>query len=83
MLAGQVQRLVGLLHRVAAVMGLPASVLVREALLSCVLLPDAQHPGGSQEAATPLPVMWSIAEWYMTTVVKDHRNIGVSISKAR
>ena len=105
-LAGEVQRLVSLVHHVAPLMGLHASVLVQEALLSCACCapapcslqsslqaanrPDSQQGSrsdkpqeGQQQAAPPLSVMSSIAEWYMTTVVRDHRNLGVSISKAR
>ena len=108
-LAGEVRRLVSLVHHIAPLMGLHASVLVREALLSCACSapapcsaqcspqnaqvasrPDSQQGSrsdkpqeGQQQATNPLSVMPSIAEWYMTTVVKDHRNLGVSISKAR
>lgn len=108
-LAGEIQRLVSLVHHIAPLMGLHASVLVREALLSCASCapascsvqpslqnaqaasrPESQQGSrsdkpqeGQQQAAPPLSVMSSIAEWYMTTVVRDHRNLGVSISKAR
>jgi len=113
-LSAEVKRLVRLVHCIAPLMGIHASVLVREALLSCtctVSLPasqsasqqDMQPPsrpasqqtnradkrqeegkqGGQKQAAPPVPVMSFIAEWYMTTVVKDHRNIGVCVSRAR
>ena len=116
-LAGEVKCLISLIHRIAPLMALHASVLVREALLRCTCTDkqpvsqqasqqDAQLPSrpGSQQSnwsdrqqtgrqdgtqkvqqptAPPVPVISSIAEWYMSMVVKDHRNIGVSISKAR
>jgi len=113
MLAGEVKRLISLVHCIAPLMGLHASVLVREVLVSCACTApgsdraqafqqDALGPSrpqsqqgsradkqqdlkqeGQHQAAPPVPVVSSIAEWYMTTVVRDHRNIGVSISKAR
>lgn len=112
-LAGEVKRLISLVHYIAPLMGLHASVLVQEALVSCACTapgsdraqafqqdalgpsrPQSQQgsradkqqdmkPEGQHQAAPPVPVVSSIAEWYMTTVVRDHRNIGVSISKAR
>ncbi len=112
-LAGEVKRLISLVHCIAPLMGLHASVLVREALVSCACTalgsdraqafqqdalgssrPQNQQGSradkqqdmkqeGQHQAAPPVPVVSSIAEWYMTTVVRDHRNIGVSISKAR
>ena len=112
-LAGEVKSLISLVHCIAPLMGLHASVLVREALVSCACTvpgsdrphafqQDALGPSSSQsqqgsradkqqdmkqegqnQAAPPVPVVSSIAEWYMTNVVRDHRNIGVSISKAR
>ena len=112
-LAGEVKRLISLVHCIAPLMRLHASILVREALASCACTApgsdraqafqqDALGPSrpqsqqgsradkqqdlkqeGQHQAVPPVPVMSSIAEWYMTTVVRDHRNIGVSISKAR
>ena len=112
-LAGEVKRLISLVHCIAPLMGLHASVLVREALVNCACTApgidraqafqqDALGPSrpqsqqgsradkqqdvkqeGQHQAAPPVPVVSSIAEWYMTAVVRDHRNIGISISKAR
>lgn len=112
-LAGDVGRLITLVHHIAPLTGLHAAVLVREALLTCTCddtWADKQPPGtayqqqpskavlqqqlaspqlqseqheAQQSATASVPVMASIAEWYMATVVKDQRNLGMSVSSAR
>ena len=42
-----------------------------------------EQPEALQSATASVPVMASIAEWYMATVVKDQRNLGMSVSRAR
>ena len=112
-LAGDIWRLTALVHQVAPLTGLHASVLVREALLTCTCddtwaarqvastayqqqpsksvlqqqLAPVQQQREQQEvhqtASASVPVIASIAEWYMRTVVRDQRNLSVSISRAR
>lgn len=112
-LAGDIGRLTNLVHHISPLTGLHASVLVREALLTCTCddtwadrqppstayqqhpskavlqqqLGPAQQPREQQEmqqaASASVPVIVSIAEWYMTTVVRDLRGLNVSISRAR
>lgn len=112
-LAGHIRRLTNLVHQIGPLTGLHASVLVREALLTCTCddtwadsqppstwagqqpskavlqqqLGPPQQPREQQEAqqaaSASVPVIVSIAEWYMTTVIKDLRGLSVSISRAR
>ena len=112
-LAADIRRLITLVHQIAPLTGLHASVLVREALLTCAcddtwanrqttskayqqqpskavlqqqLAPPQlqnEQQEAQQSASASVPVIASIAEWYMTTVVRDQRNLGVSVSRAR
>lgn len=112
-LAGDIGRLTNLVHQISPLTGLHASVLVREALLTCTCndtwadrqppstayqqqpskavlqqqLGPAQQPrkqqAVQQAASASVPVIVSIAEWYMMTVVRNLRGLSVSISRAR
>ena len=109
-LASNMQQLLSLVHQIAPLTGLQASVLLCEALLTCTCSStpaqtqqsgreeqqqqlhkaslQQQFASGQQqnkppEATASVPVIASVVEWYMSTVVKDLRNLGVSVSRAR
>ena len=46
-------------------------------------LASGQQQNKPQEATASVPVIASVVEWYMSTVVKDLRSLGVSVSRAR
>lgn len=71
-----------MVHGIAPQLGLHASAIAREVMLACSMVPE---PGSQQAAAAApsVPLIVSIAEWYMATAIKDNRGLKVSISRAR
>ena len=60
----------------------PSKAVLQQQLAPPPQLQNEQQQA-QQSASASVPVIASIAEWYMTTVVKDQRNLGVSVSRAR
>ena len=71
-----------MIHRIAPQLGLHASAIVHQVMLACCVVPE---PASQQAAASvpAVPLIVSIAEWYMATAIKDTRSLKVSISRAR
>ena len=59
----------------------PSKAVLQQQLAAPQLQNEQQQV--QQSGSASVPVIASIAEWYMTTVVKDQRSLGVSVSRAR